>query len=62
MLRNIFSKVIYMVQGFCLRCKAKVEVKDPKEVVKDTKRGKRKFLVGKCPKCSTEIWKAVGKA
>ncbi|MEM4295418.1 MAG: DUF5679 domain-containing protein [Candidatus Anstonellales archaeon] len=51
-----------MAKGYCVKCKANVEMRDAKEVVKDTKRGKKKFLNGKCPNCNTAVWKVLGNA
>jgi len=50
-----------MVKAYCLRCKTNVEVSDMKEVEKDTKKGKRKFLTGTCPNCKGSVWKVKGK-
>ena len=47
-----------MVQGYCVKCKAKVEMKDPKET--KTKRGTAMFK-GKCPKCETTVCRIGGK-
>ncbi len=46
-------------QGYCVKCKAKKEIKDAKEV---TLKNKRKALKGKCPKCGTGMFRILGKA
>lgn len=52
-----------MVQftGYCVKCGKKKTI-DGKTVVKTTKRGKTKFLTGKCGSCGTSVWRIVGKA
>lgn len=47
-----------MVQGYCVKCKAKVEMKDPKE--SETSRGTR-MAKGKCPQCGTTVCCMLGK-
>jgi len=52
-----------MAQGYCVKCKAKREMKDAKEVTMKGKGGmKRKALTGVCPKCGTKMFKILGKA
>lgn len=46
------------VIGYCMKCKAKKEIKNPKLVVKSG----RKFISGVCPKCETKIFRILGKA
>lgn len=41
-----------MVQGYCVKCKKKVEIKDGKEGT--TKRGGR-IMKGKCPECGITV-------
>ncbi len=43
-----------MVQGYCVKCKASVEIADGKETT--TKNG-RKMMKGKCPSCGTTVCK-----
>lgn len=38
--------------GYCVRCKAKTEIKDAKKT--KTSKGKE-MLKGKCPKCGTTV-------
>ncbi|MEK6831017.1 MAG: DUF5679 domain-containing protein [Nanoarchaeota archaeon] len=41
-----------MSTGYCVKCKAKREIKDPKK----TKTSKGKDMIkGKCPKCGTTV-------
>ena len=48
-----------MVEGYCVKCKAKKEIKDGKEVV--NARG-MKMMKGKCPTCGTTVCRIMGKA
>jgi len=41
-----------MVQGYCVKCKKTVEIKDAQESV--TKKG-TKMVKGKCPNCQTTV-------
>jgi len=41
-----------MVEAYCVRCKKKVEIKDPVETA--TKKGVA-MLKGKCPICGTTV-------
>ncbi|MCD6134313.1 MAG: hypothetical protein J7J25_02175 [Candidatus Omnitrophica bacterium] len=45
--------------GYCLKCKAKKEIKDVEEV---TMKNGRKALRGKCPDCGTTIFKILKKS
>ncbi len=47
------------VTGFCLKCRKKVELKNPKETV--LKNGAKAF-VGTCPHCGTKVYTIVGRA
>lgn len=47
-----------MVQGYCVKCKEKVEMKDAQESI--TSRG-TKVMKGKCPKCNTTVCCMIGK-
>ena len=42
------------VEGYCMKCKAKREIQDAKEVT--TKNGRR-MIKGTCPDCGTTICK-----
>jgi len=39
--------------GYCVKCKAKVEIKNAKEV---TLKNGRKAMSGTCPKCGTKVF------
>jgi DNA-directed RNA polymerase subunit RPC12/RpoP len=43
-----------MVQAYCVKCKAKVEIKDPQKV--KLKNGKP-ATKGVCPKCGTKVFR-----
>jgi hypothetical protein len=46
-----------MVEAYCVKCKQKREMKDPKEVI--MKNGK-KAMSGTCPVCGTKMFKIGG--
>jgi transcription initiation factor TFIID subunit TAF12 len=46
-----------MAQAYCVKCKKKVEVQNPKQVVMKNKRPATK---GTCPKCKTTVFR-IGK-
>lgn len=46
------------MEGYCVKCKKKQEIKDPKEVT--LKNGKN-ALKGSCPACGTGMFRIVGK-
>lgn len=47
-----------MVQGYCVKCKAKQEIKDAKQV---TLKNGKPATKGVCPKCGTKMFR-IGKA
>ncbi len=47
------------MEGYCVKCKAKKEIKDPVEV---TMKNGRKAMKGKCPACGTGMFRMLGKA
>ncbi len=47
-----------MSQAYCMKCRAKVEIKNPKQV---TLKNKRPATSGTCPKCGTKVFR-IGKA
>jgi len=55
--RFIINKEGAMAQGYCVKCKAKKEMKDAKEVVM---KNKRKAMKGKCPVCDTSMFCIMG--
>lgn len=44
-------------EGFCVKCKKKVEIKDPQII---TLKNGRKAVKGKCPNCGTTIYRFLG--
>ena len=46
-----------MAEGYCVKCKAKREMSDAKEV---TMKNGRKAQKGKCAKCGTGMYKILG--
>jgi len=46
------------MEGYCVKCKKKVEIKDGKETI--TKNNRRLFK-GKCPYCGTTVCRILGK-
>jgi DNA-directed RNA polymerase subunit RPC12/RpoP len=46
-----------MTQGYCVKCKKKVEMADAKAV---TLKNKKKATKGKCPKCGTSVFRIGG--
>ena len=47
-----------MAEGYCVKCKAKKEITDAKEV---TMKNGRRALKGKCPDCGTSMFRILGK-
>jgi len=47
------------MQAYCLKCKAKKEMKDAEEV---TLKNGRKAIKGKCSDCGTSMFKILGKS
>ena len=51
-----------MPKAYCVKCKAKKNVKDGKEIVIKGKGGtKRNALTGVCPDCGTKMFKFLPK-
>jgi Zn finger protein HypA/HybF involved in hydrogenase expression len=46
------------MEGYCLKCKTKKEMKDAKEI---TMKNKRKAMKGNCPDCGTGMFRILGK-
>jgi len=45
-------------KAYCVKCKAKREMVDEKEIIIKGKGGtKRRAVTGKCPKCGTKMFK-----
>jgi DNA-directed RNA polymerase subunit RPC12/RpoP len=43
-----------MVEAYCMKCKKKVEMKDPKKI---TMKNGKPAMTGVCPKCGTKVFK-----
>lgn len=43
-----------MAQAYCVKCRSKVEIKNPQKVVLKNKRPATK---GTCPKCGTKVFR-----
>jgi NAD-dependent SIR2 family protein deacetylase len=51
-----------MAQAYCVKCKAKRDMQEEKEVeMKGKGGGKRRALTGSCAKCGTKMFKILGK-
>jgi ssDNA-binding Zn-finger/Zn-ribbon topoisomerase 1 len=49
--------------GYCVKCKAKQEMKNEKEIEMKGKGGvKRAAVTGECPVCGTKMFRIMGKA
>ncbi|MBI2054435.1 MAG: hypothetical protein HYT36_03895 [Candidatus Staskawiczbacteria bacterium] len=50
-----------MAEGYCVKCKAKREMKDPKEVTMKGKGDKKRMaMTGTCVKCGTKMFRIMG--
>ena len=47
-----------MTQAYCMKCRGKVEIKNPQKI---TMKNKRPATGGTCPKCGTKVFR-IGKA
>lgn len=51
-----------MAQAYCVKCKAKKEISDEKEISMKGKGGtKKRALTGTCPTCGTKLFRILGK-
>ena len=48
-----------MVEGYCVKCKAKKEIVD---AVEEVMKNGRRAIKGKCPTCGTVMFKILGKS
>lgn len=49
--------------GYCVKCRDKRKMDNPKEVTMKGKGGtKRRAMTGLCPKCGTKMFRILGKA
>jgi Zn finger protein HypA/HybF involved in hydrogenase expression len=51
--------MIFIAEGYCVKCKAKKEIADG---VEETMKNGRKAIKGKCPTCGTVMFKILGKS
>ena len=52
-----------MAQAYCVKCRAKRDMQDPKEVAMRGKGGQeRRAMTGTCSVCGTKMFKILGKA
>ncbi|MBZ9577734.1 hypothetical protein KJA13_01710 [Patescibacteria group bacterium] len=50
------------MQGYCVKCKAKREIQNEREVaMKGKGKVKRRALTGTCPNCGTKMFRILGK-
>ena len=49
-----------MVSAYCVKCKAKREMKSPVNTTFKGKGGKRTAIKGTCPKCNTKMFRITG--
>ena len=50
-----------MTEAYCVKCKAKKEMKDAKEVAMNGKGGvQRRAMSGVCPTCGTKMFRILG--
>ena len=45
------------MEAYCVKCKAKTEIKEPQNV---TMKNGRKAVKGKCPTCGTGLYRILG--
>jgi len=51
------------MEAYCVKCKAKREMQEAKEIVMKGKGGtKRRAMKGICPVCGTKMFRILGKA
>ena len=51
------------MEAYCVKCKAKREMKNAKEVtMKGKGASKRRAMKGECPECGTKMFRILGKA
>ena len=50
------------MEAYCVKCKAKREMKNEKEEVMTGARGNRRVMKGECTTCGTRMVRILGKA
>ena len=48
-------------QAYCVKCRQKRDMKDPKEVTMPGKGGQRRAMTGTCTVCGTKMFRIMGK-
>ncbi len=51
-----------MAEGYCVKCHAKRQMRNDKEVTMPGRGGERRALTGTCSVCGTKMFKILGKA
>ena len=51
---SIYIKEGDMSQAYCMKCRGKVEIKNPQKI---TMKNKRPATTGTCPKCRTKVFR-----
>jgi hypothetical protein len=51
------AAIVFMAEGYCVKCKAKKEISNG---VEETMKNGRKAIKGKCPTCGTVMFKILG--
>lgn len=61
--QKFFAKFRKFMEGYCVRCRAKRDMKDVQEVAMKGRGGvKRRAAKGVCSKCDTKMYKILPKA
>ena len=62
LVRSINYRGANKMEGYCVKCKAKREISNGKEVPMKGKGGvERRAMKGSCPTCSTTMFRILGK-
>ena len=48
-----------MSEAYCVKCKKKVEIKNPEPCEMNGIRGKRNAIKGICPDCGTKVFRII---
>ena len=48
-----------MTEAYCVKCKKKVEIKDPNPYEMKGIRGTRNAITGVCPDCGTKVFRII---
>lgn len=58
---NGITMAVLPVEAYCVKCRAKRNMKDGKEVAMPGKGGPRRAMTGLCEKCGTKMFRILGK-